>query len=315
MANGIDWFRWHHGTVNDPKFQLIARRSSASVAEVVAVWALLLESASAAQERGRVGSQDFEAIDCALGMDDGRAEAIYSQMQARGLISDDGTLSKWSDRQPARERDGDSSAERVRRHRERKRQGGVDVTGVTDVTPSNASNDQETPREEKRREEERRISTPDTSLETENSLGLDTHRASARAQPGVETPPADVAVAGREGRLRACSPPPATVVAALSAGEACKAMREVGMATTSPAHPELQALIRAGATRAEFAHAAAVALDKGKGFQYALGVLKGQLADARASPKARSDPDALHAHNRAVAAAWLADMHSAGETT
>ena len=27
MAGGIDWFRWHHGSVTDPKFQLVARKS------------------------------------------------------------------------------------------------------------------------------------------------------------------------------------------------------------------------------------------------------------------------------------------------
>lgn len=24
MAGGIDWFRWHHGSVTDPKLQLVA---------------------------------------------------------------------------------------------------------------------------------------------------------------------------------------------------------------------------------------------------------------------------------------------------
>jgi hypothetical protein len=54
---GMDWFRWHHGSVNDPKFQLVAKRAGASVAEVVAVWACLLEAASSADERPTLSDQ------------------------------------------------------------------------------------------------------------------------------------------------------------------------------------------------------------------------------------------------------------------
>lgn len=92
MAGGIDWFRWHHGSVNDPKFQLVARRAGASVAEVVAVWACLLESASQSGDRGNPGKIDFEAIDCGLGMRDGASESIYRNMRARGLVDDEGRI-------------------------------------------------------------------------------------------------------------------------------------------------------------------------------------------------------------------------------
>jgi len=64
----MDWFRWHHGSVTDPKFQLIARKSGCSVAEVIGFWAMLLESASMNEVRGCTGYLDFEAIDCALGL-------------------------------------------------------------------------------------------------------------------------------------------------------------------------------------------------------------------------------------------------------
>jgi uncharacterized protein YdaU (DUF1376 family) len=65
------------------------------------------------------------------------------------------------------------------------------------------------------------------------------------------------------------------VAAPTVAGRACLAMKRVGIAG-NPGHPDLLALIAAGATEAEFAHAAQVAVDSGKGFAYALGVLKGQ---------------------------------------
>ena len=46
---GMDWFRWHHGSVTDPKFQLVARRAGASLPDVLAVWAYVLEAASQAE--------------------------------------------------------------------------------------------------------------------------------------------------------------------------------------------------------------------------------------------------------------------------
>jgi hypothetical protein len=67
MANGIDWFRWHHGSVNDPKFGLVARKAAARVGDVIAVWALILEQASANTERGLFGAIDCEATDFLLG--------------------------------------------------------------------------------------------------------------------------------------------------------------------------------------------------------------------------------------------------------
>lgn len=145
MAGGIDWFRWHHGSVTDPKFQLVARRSGASLTDVLAVWAYLLEKASAAEFRGCFGEIDGEAVDCLFGFDDGTTNAILGQMVERSLISDDYVVA-WDKRQPKRERDGDNSTERVRAFRQKQ----------SHETPCNAKKRQETPREEKSREEERR---------------------------------------------------------------------------------------------------------------------------------------------------------------
>lgn len=145
MAGGIDWFRWHHGSVSDLKFPLVARRSGASVAEVIAVWACLLEAASMnADGRGMLsGPPDFDALDCALGMPDGRCAAIFQALQVRGLIDEHLQIVAWNKRQPKRERDDDSSTARVQAFRERQRH----------ETPCNASCVTETPRGEERREE------------------------------------------------------------------------------------------------------------------------------------------------------------------
>jgi hypothetical protein len=147
MAGGIDWFRWHHGSVTDPKFQLVARKSGASLPDVLAVWAYLLETASAATVRGHIGDIDAEALDCLFGFPSAetRTADILEAMENRSLIAD-GVVLSWEKRQPKRERPEDDSTNRVRTHRDKKRHG----------TPSNADDDAETPREEKRREEEKR---------------------------------------------------------------------------------------------------------------------------------------------------------------
>lgn len=151
MASGIDWFRWHHGSVTDPKFQLIARKAGARFGDVITVWAYLLEAASAEIERGMYGNVDMEAIDCMLGADDGTAARIIEAMDERGLI-DGGRIANWHKRQPKREREHDSSTDRVRAFRDRQRHETPETDGRDDETPCNATKRQETPREEKRRE-------------------------------------------------------------------------------------------------------------------------------------------------------------------
>ena len=153
MAGGIDWFRWHHGTVTDQKFPLVARRAGASVAEVIAVWACLLESASMNEaERGMLSSEpDFEAMDCALGLADGKARAIFEAMQQRALVDESLQIAAWPKRQPKRERQDDNSTERSRAFRQKQRHA-TPETG--NATPRNATGHTETPREEKSREEE-----------------------------------------------------------------------------------------------------------------------------------------------------------------
>ena len=110
----VAWFRWHEGTSSDPKLHLIARKSGQPVAFALAIWAMLLERASAAEDRGDVGGFDCESADAALGMPDGAAQAIYDAMIAKGMIAD-GRVAKWEARQPKKE--DATSTERVRNYR------------------------------------------------------------------------------------------------------------------------------------------------------------------------------------------------------
>lgn len=167
MAGGIDWFRWHHGSVTDPKFALVARNSGASLPDVLAVWAYLLETASAATERGSFSEIDAEALDCIFNFPntETRTADILRAMEKRGLIAD-GHVIAWERRQPKREREQPqpaegatapkTSTERSREHRAKKSHAEPSEAMQRHATPCNASDDQETPREEERREEEKR---------------------------------------------------------------------------------------------------------------------------------------------------------------
>lgn len=162
MAGGIDWFRWHHGSVTDPKFGLIAKKAGARVGDVIAVWALVLESASANDDRGTVGKIDAEAIEFLLGLDDGMAYKILDAMTQRGLLGTGGRVESWDKRQPKRE--DDTAAERKRRQREREHEirmaGAVTDEASRDVTQSHAEVTSGHDREEKSREEKDIPPTP-----------------------------------------------------------------------------------------------------------------------------------------------------------
>lgn len=165
----MEWFRWYHGACSDPKWPIIARKAKVSVGVVVSVWAALLEYASQDAERGSVEGFDGETYDALYGYEDGTCDAILDAMMEKGLICD-GCICAWRKRQPLREREDSTNAERQRRFRERQRQekgregvtdGGEDVTprNVTSatcntVTPGNASvTPPEQNREEQRRED------------------------------------------------------------------------------------------------------------------------------------------------------------------
>ncbi len=143
----MDWLRWWHGTVTDPKFQRVARTAGVSVGEVIAVWACLLERASsvtpsdakvtqgdAVVTRGSVTGFDCADHDVLLGFEDGTAEKVMAGLVDRGLIVD-GRIARWEERQPKRE---DSSAARTREYRARKKQGETVTPSDESVTPGDA---------------------------------------------------------------------------------------------------------------------------------------------------------------------------------
>lgn len=175
----MDWFRWHHGSVTDPKFQLVAKRAKASVAEVVAVWAYVLETASQSPKRGHVGGLDAEAIDLALGMDDGTTEAILAVLHDRGMLSE-GRVASWDKRQPKRE--DETANDRKRRQREREHELALAAVspGVTEVVSRNVTQSHVESRsvtlEEKREEEKEQEQELTPPTPRKRGEGVGSHR-------------------------------------------------------------------------------------------------------------------------------------------
>ena len=117
----MEWFKWFGGASNDPKFHVVARKTNQPMGFVIAVWAMLLERANEADDRGSIAGFDCEAADVIMGMPDGAACAIVEAMQAKGLIEGD-RIYKWEERQDSGEKSAKpSSTPRVRLFRERQR--------------------------------------------------------------------------------------------------------------------------------------------------------------------------------------------------
>lgn len=157
-----DWFRWWHGTVTDPKFMWVSRRSGRPLSEVIAVWAALLETASNGETRGNVSCFDSVSHDCLMGFEDGICDRIVAAMTDKGMIDADGNLTGWDRRQPKREdfpsaeSRAKSSTERVRAYRDRMKL----QRGETNETAMKRSETQETAREEESREEGKPPTSP-----------------------------------------------------------------------------------------------------------------------------------------------------------
>lgn len=122
---------------------------------------------------------------------------------------------------------------------------------------------------------------------------LDGNAPETPAPPLPETAPATPATATQTPDTRHQTPDlkPTPLAHASSpptggtrAGAASARMRATGLADANPMHPKLLALIDAGITDEELAQAATEAVQRGKGFAYALGVAEGRRRDAAMTP-------------------------------
>jgi uncharacterized protein YdaU (DUF1376 family) len=93
----------------------------------------------------------------------------------------------------------------------------------------------------------------------------------------------------------------------------CMVMKAEGIGSVNPQHPGFMSLIDQGADVGHFASAARQAKEKGKGFGYALAIVKGQMEEAAAmanAPQAQGAPNAVaresfkERDDRAARARW-----------
>jgi len=136
-----DWVRLWHDMPTDPKWRVIARKSGQPLPCVIALFTLMMTTASAADDRGSIANLTNEDAAAALDLDEEDVAAMREAMQGRVLDGD--RLSGWERRQPKRERENDDSSQRVAKHRAKLREGSQDG-----VTPCNATERHETPRED-----------------------------------------------------------------------------------------------------------------------------------------------------------------------
>jgi len=205
----MDWFRWHHGSVTDPKFRLVAKRAQASVAEVVAVWAFVLETASQNPERGAFGEIDAEALDLALGMDDGATARILAAMHDRTLIAD-GRIPAWDKRQPKREDNTAAERQRLKRQREQElalaQAAAVTGDASRTVTQCHAASRAVTPEEKRGEEKDQELSKASLSHPSDDGAGDGSGEKGKRKPKPDPEPVCAVVVDAYHRRLPKCLP-------------------------------------------------------------------------------------------------------------
>ena len=153
MAN---WVRLWEDMPTDPKWRVIAKRAGRTIPEVMSIFMFMMTNAGAnaserganASERGVLTNWSDEDVAAALDMEPEHVMAVREAMQGKTLDGD--KLSGWEKRQPKRE---DSSAERAKQWRERKRTQAnaherPDTDADTDIVPNNSNEllGRETPR-------------------------------------------------------------------------------------------------------------------------------------------------------------------------
>lgn len=190
-AERMSWWRAHHGLPSHPRWLQAARKSGQSVPVSFSVAMWLLDHASKATDRGVV--VDFDIGPCAafLWIEEDAVQAVVAALADIGWICA-GSLSSWSERQPAKE--DPSAAERKRQQREREKEA---AAVSRDVTPSHASSQENeqrpeivTPRVEQSSRVETDTEKKDTALNASARGGLGGLEQKLRSAAKLEESPA-----------------------------------------------------------------------------------------------------------------------------
>ncbi|MDR2506577.1 MAG: YdaU family protein [Candidatus Accumulibacter sp.] len=220
-------------------------------------------------------------------------EAVSTVLEEFFTLQDDGWHNRRCDEEIAHYKEGDAEREqknahekeRMRRHREERsrlfaelREHGITPKWETPVTqlreilkrtcnaPATRTGD----------EQERTCNAPATANQTP-----DTNTQS----PDTNTQSPDICVSN-DTHSGASSP--------TAAGAVCLALKNTGLPTVNPSHPDLLELLAAGATVDDFVNAARGMKQREtpprNPFAYVLGVVKGQRDDAQAAAASKTKP-------------------------
>lgn len=196
---------------------------------------------------------------------------------SKGFIDDEWNLLNWEKRQFK----SDSSAERVARHRAKKK------------TPSNGDVTLQ----------KRRSNALDTDTDTdtdtdnkkthkkENALAADPANTDRVCPLPVSDHQEPTAPPGRPRDLPTDEPPPVSPRGAIAAY-----VRSQGM-LASPADQEFRDLIAQGATMEHFVDAVPMARERGKSWKYMLGIVKNMMQEAQAPPRANQRKQTSSTHD------------------
>lgn len=125
----MQWFRHYHGTSEDPKFRLIARKTGIHLCSILAYWHYVLEYSSDQDDRGSVEGFDLELAAITLDLDDAESKIIFENFYSSKLLKND-RVKSWEDRQF----ESDLSTYRVRKYREKKMKNDGNQPKKTDET-------------------------------------------------------------------------------------------------------------------------------------------------------------------------------------
>jgi hypothetical protein len=143
------WYRAYEGTVTDAKLAEAAMVADVSRAVSIAAWHCLLESAATVNNCGSYEVTP-RRVSVILFEPPGAVEALFAAYAELGLIGD-GIILSWKKRQ----HEGDSSAERTRKWREKKRQETPECDGGDGDETSRDAPEAETETEEESSKEDR----------------------------------------------------------------------------------------------------------------------------------------------------------------
>lgn len=156
------WYRTYVGTVSDDKLAEAAVVACCTLSVAIAVWHSLLESAAATQDGGRFETTP-RRVAATLHEPERAIQATFDAMSEIGMIEGD-VITAWTRRQ----HESDSSTERSRKLRERRR------NATATLQPVAAT------------EGGRSATPPDTDTESETEEDTSKLASSSASQPGID---------------------------------------------------------------------------------------------------------------------------------